>query len=472
MKHRLLIFILILTTSQLAFALPKAAIRSGSPNSWRVVQVSQPSGYSTPMEMPPWILNYTPNNGWASVLFNSAWTIGCNFPTAGSNLAYNIPFVAGSGYQCAQTLGAQVANPGQPQPGSRAGLWNLAYEGAFSGHLFNFYSATPYAYSVNHAENKNQIFPDGRTTQNSFNFVTPQACASQVIGPSYRECLSAYYAFVTLSAIPFAPSYSYGATSYIDYGPIVWPANGYAKYATGIASDPDVYNVVRHPTSIVRQDAGVNYLYVFYVDQSSGAVTAGRGPGIKVARAPVNGVNAIDASSFKTYYQGQFNEKALPAGYSPSQLVSLVQQGIHAPGGRSSDITGRPGWVFNRLSVAKLKNTAYYISVSLEAQPGGGGGATDCRTGAPLPAGHNNWFFNLRLSQNLVEWGPAVSIPGITNCTLQEDGYSDLVPGMDYPVFISLDGRSNVEVDAGGFSILGTSGNLLYGVNLGIQIVP
>lgn len=313
-----------------------------------------------------------------------------------------------------------------------------SYNGVFSAHRIDNRIVT-----INHGENKNWVNPTGQDPALcSRNTVKPEiscyaspaladlGCASGLYGGQWIDCLESYHSFVTISSRIRSQSTVY------DFGPIVWPADGYVK-SNGVFSTG-----VRHPSSIVHD----GYLYVFYADLSVSA-EPGRGPGIKVARAPLitDGVGA-----FKTYFKCAdenetcFSEMALPQGFTLSSIRSYYGR----VGGRSTDIlestrVTRPDLV-NRFSVAKLANEKGFIGVSLE----------DGRV-------------YLRHSHDLLHWSRASEVESLSTNGLTTD------TKFLYVNFLGASGSDHHLIDQNDFYLIGTSlDGVLYSSRLSIKVRP
>lgn len=228
-----------------------------------------------------------------------------------------------------------------------------------------------------------------------------------------------------------------------DLGPITWPSNGYIESLDGNktwikATDGGV----RHPSSIIKD----NYLYVFYEDLSQGKESDGRGPGIKVIRAPINNGD-VDPNSFMAYYNGNFSENSLPRGFNlPTYYKSLSQKGPRtsslfpdlnkfAPQSTqgSKRVGARLVGDITNFSVARVEGTDYYLGVAHELSRG----------------------VTLRLSRDLTSWSNPVVVPGTAeNWWL---GKTDLQKyPLLYPRLANKNGDSNVSINPNEFYIIGT----------------
>jgi hypothetical protein len=380
-------------------------------------------------EMPPWIVD---SGGWRVLLFSSDQTYWCATP---SDFQHESTPISES--QCHLVNQPLLREYNFRIPPGSTEHWRRTYYGAFSGHILGTFGTDAMVVTINHGENKNQTIEGGGCDQNSVNPRVSCADCWSGVQPdgTWQDCLRAYHAFIGMTTYPFDESTGYGSSAiYRDLGPIAWPASGYYDaYGNRVAG-----HGLTHPSSIVHN----GYLYVFYNDGSSGAEADGRGAGIKVVRAPIHG-NSVEPQEMRSYFNGRFSEPALPAGLTPDNVAHYFTK----EGGRSSNIlpSVRGG---NRFSVAKLRNTPYFISVVLE----------------------NDGYLRLRLSQDLVNWGPSVTVT-----TVRPDGSEWWTTSrMLYPIFLDSASRTNTEIDPSNFSILGTSQaegpHRVYAINLSIGL--
>ena len=117
--------------------------------------------------------------------------------------------------------------------------------------------------AVMHEENKGEAKPYAGGGVGSFRNSVSRSLTNLVNGDRGSSCINenngCYFAFVSAATIPYTTKTGYGHNpQWTDYGPIVWPSQGY------ISSDGTikVANGPRHPHAII---AG-NYAYVFYQD--------------------------------------------------------------------------------------------------------------------------------------------------------------------------------------------------------------
>lgn len=314
------------------------------------------------------------------------------------------------------TPNTTALNPSAP-------LWSRDYYGAFSGHLIETKNQGWQLYTINHGELLNN------------NYFPSQPCRlAPDLGYGTHPCIPenndlSYNAFIGMSSFAWTLENFTSNTMFTDRGPIVWPANGYVDNG-----QKATYLGILHPSSIVKD----GYLYVYFRDTSYGTVD-GRTAGLKVARAPITD-NGVDPLSFKTYFQGQFTDNALPNGFNisnPANITNFFSQ----KGGRSSALfagdtsNGHPPDVY-RFSVAKLTGTDWYIGVAQDLYMG----------------------TTLRLSQDLVNWSTHVVIPGTEYNFYANPSVNGLItqPFM-YPRFSDATGDSSDEVDPNDFYVVGTS---------------
>ena len=301
-------------------------------------------------------------------------------------------------------------------------LWSRDYYGAFSGHIIGTKNQGFQIYTINHGELLN----------NNYFSALPERCKiAPDIGYGLYPCTVenhtlSYNAFVGMSSFAWNTNNFYSDNNFIDQGPIVWPGNGYVdkiKKATVLG--------ILHPTSIIKD----GYIYVFFRDTSQGN-EAGRMSGMKVARAPITD-SGIDPISFKTYFQTDFIDSALPLGFDKEKIEDYFSQ----KGGRSSGLfnaDNRTDYIPDvySFSVAHLMGTNWYLGVAQDLYLG----------------------VTLRLSMDLVNWSQQIVVPGTEFNYFKDGGTPEFIkqPFM-YPRLASIDGDSNNEIDPNNFFIIGTS---------------
>ena len=291
--------------------------------------------------------------------------------------------------------------------------WKRSYYSSF-GITTAKIDGTEYVFSINHGENKNEKFQDGRKYMNTIQakrvyadneYSGPRQTANGLV---YDDYAPSYFAFTGLSVVP-ANEFKQGVMlndDKYDKGPIVWPTNGYIDINGNRTNSG-----LRHPSIFV--DNG--YIYVYYLDNDR----------IRVARAPLSSKG--EPGSFKAYANGNWETDALPSGFDKNSR-SFFRKGI---GETTAILKGSRSL---RFSVAKLKGTPYYIGVEeyFTSWPAAG-----CQ---------------FRLSKDLVNWSEPFKIPGsyVTNYNTGT---------LHYPVFYNKDFTSNTEIDPEEFYLMGTSGN-------------
>jgi len=225
----------------------------------------------------------------------------------------------------------------------------------------------------------------------------------------------------------------YSQTPFTDLGPVVWPANGYVD-----AGKKATYLGILHPSSIIKD----GYLYVFFRDTSLGQDSEGRGPGPKVARAPITSTG-VDPKSFKTYYNGAFTDSALPQGFDKNNIMNYFNK----KGGRSSSLFVRdysPQYITNTYSfaVAKIKNNPGYLGVSNDLIKG----------------------LSFRFSLDLVNWS--------NDTVLSQGGAAgDSGPFM-YARLADINGDSSSEIDPQDFYVIGTQNHIVNKMHLKLNNLP
>lgn len=392
-------------------------------------------------EVTPWALETKKTGGWHTYLTSTYNTFMCTTPNNIFDLKNEDNLASRN--NCTLRLEPGL-KPNKFTSSNSVPLWYRDYHGTFSAHLISNANKDIQLYSINHSESYNNDslairFP---------NQTTPPCIPVEDMGYGKLPCGSnnwwgSYNAWITLSRMPWTYNNLTSNKQFEDLGPITWPSNGYIESLDGNktwikATDGGI----RHPTSIIKD----NYLYVFYEDLSQGKESDGRGPGIKVIRAPItNGV--VDPNSFKAYFNGNFTENSLPAGFNlPTYYSSLNQKGPRASSlfpeltktapqptlGTKRTGARQVGDIVS-FSVARVEGTDYYLGVAHELSRG----------------------VTLRLSRDLTSWSNPVVVPGTAeNWWL---GKTDLQKyPLLYPRLANKNGDSNVSINPNEFYIIGT----------------
>lgn len=417
--------------------LPKPNLEVLSPISDAKIYFNDDTGRMN-AEVTPWMLGTKALGGWHTYLISTFDTYLCSTPNNIFNLSVE---------ESIKNRGCTPrTEPGlNPETLSQIGtipLWRRDYHGVFSAHLIPTANNTTTLYSVNHSESYNNanlksIYP-----------TLPGCVPVADMGYGKLPCEPKYWwgsynAWITLSSMPWTYPNLVSPTRFTDLGPITWPSNGYIesldKKVTWIkATDGGV----RHPSSIIKD----NYLYIFYEDLSQGSEDQGRGPGIKVMRAPVT-TQGINPQDFRAYYKGEFLDPTLPSGFKlPTYYNSLSQKGPRTSNLFPSLVRtvsnatlgtkrtgGRQIGEIISFSVAKVESTPYYLGVAHELNRG----------------------ITLRLSTDLINWSEPTLVPGTEADWWQ--GNVDLQKYVFlYPRLANKNGDSNVSINASEFYLLGT----------------
>lgn len=329
--------------------------------------------------------------------------------------------------------------------------WKRDYYGAFSAHIIDDH-LNQKMYLISQGEQKDE------RPNRGYNDMPGSSCSpapdigygadaswSKIAGappmcdPAYEW--PSYNAFILMSTMPYTKEALSGGRPFVtEYGPILWPSNGYIERSPdGAHWIKATDGGVRHPSSIV---AG-GYLYVFYDDLSQGQESEGRGPGIKVARAPIS-PDGVDPHSFETYFDDHFVDSALPRGLSLEHYAMWSSKGGRASSLFPSAVISVPptpytGQKTRRIgdmifSVARVDGTDWFIGVANEFSLG----------------------VTLRISGDLLKWSAPIVIPGTESnyysgaVDLQKD-----VPLL-YARFANADGDSNTDIDPNDFYVIGT----------------
>ena len=304
---------------------------------------------------------------------------------------------------------SNYADPSMLDPDT---VWRRNYYGIYTAHYLSsgFGGQSGYLAFL-HGENKNErIDAYNRYYDNTVlptqSYIIPDEYSGYTNNGSYQEYWPAYFAFIFVA---WSPSDENGGNNFsaYDLGPVLWPSSGYVTEDGTKAG-----NGLRAPSTILYN----GYIYIFYNDQG----------GIKVSRAPVSGNGA--PGTFMNYYKGAFSKPSLPEGFTKE----TVRDFLDVPGGKSayihSDLTMRT----TRFSVAKLEGTKYFVGVEERFHY----------------ENEQAIFQNyLRLSEDLVNWSDAVSLPGTA---------SQYGTGLDNPVLVNSDYTSNTLVSPDGFYVVGS----------------
>ncbi|WP_146101403.1 hypothetical protein [Bradyrhizobium sp. AC87j1] len=290
--------------------------------------------------------------------------------------------------------------------------WRRTYDGIVSSQAIASQSHRERLLILRQGENKNEKMGD-RFVKNTVNDdVSPTVCFSGAVDGAYRDCWSAYNAFINGSIITLQ-GHSKRKWLARDLGPVLWPAMGY------LVGGKKSSNGVRSPNSIVHQ----GFVYVFYNDTSRGTED-GRKGGMRLARADL----ADPTLTFYPLYKGAFllDNPSLPRAFDPARMREFYGM----PGGRADSFLRNDVnlWKFN---VARVRGTDYFLGVSEE------GGFN----GVP-------WTLQLRVSSDLIHWSDPVGVPG-------EMAESWTTGGLHYPV-LRADAGEAQEIDPSGFWLFGT----------------
>jgi hypothetical protein len=242
--------------------------------------------------------------------------------------------------------------------------------------------------------------------------------------------------FLCLAYTPNTQATNWGHQYFTDMGPIIWPATGYFlpndyKSSYGCANN-----------TTIQADDG--YLYVFYKDQSyydiGQQMGAGRLPGIKVARAPIN--DALNPYAYKTFYEDAsgniYWNQSLPAGLTKSNIKDYYK--TLGPQGTTLLESDRD---YRRFAVAKVAGKNYYMGVGyfMDQDPNHRWIDSDGDMVSPE-------IMTLKFSYDLMHWFGDRQIYSASS-------YKTTL--FNYPIFLSADGWTNTSIDENNFYVIGTS---------------
>ncbi|WP_207514237.1 T9SS type A sorting domain-containing protein [Longitalea luteola] len=294
--------------------------------------------------------------------------------------------------------------------------WRRNYNGIFSSQVIHHPGTDQVIlFAISHGENKNEKIGNylyQNTVRPSWviNANDPATFSGDYNG-TYQECWEAYFGFLNANWLPYNEENDYGANYLNDLGPIGWPSAGYVNSSGGQTS----YGL-RHPSSIVYG----HYVYIFVKDESHD-VTGG----IKCIR--VHDSNIFNPNAYETWSVNDWIP-SLPAGFNKDQAAAFFS----TRGPQSTPVFPNDMNTI-RFSVAKFKNTNRFIGLELYFD------------------GQGKPHMAYRLSTNLIDWSDRVDFYA------EDADWSSL--RFKYPIFLSADGTSNVEIDENEFYIIGTSWN-------------
>ena len=293
--------------------------------------------------------------------------------------------------------------------------WRRTYYGILDSVVVTGKDGKKYILAATHGENKNEIINGQKYKNNVKDLSTTYGDTeySGYVDGIYQDNWENYFGFIGLCIVPLDNANWKNMQSF-DKGPILWPAMGYLT-ADGQRT---ASHGLRHPSLFVDKD----WIYLYYLDTGGGSLGFGRDVGVKVARAPLSTLGA--PGSFKNYFYDNFEQPSLPSGYALNSRDALKKMGSKAA---NTVIGGN----ITRFSVAKLNGTKYYLGVYEEIQNDG------------------KVCIKLTASTDLVNWGPASTVPGTT--------YGSWEAGRSHYTLmynLALDDHNNV--DASGFYLMGT----------------
>lgn len=257
-------------------------------------------------------------------------------------------------------------------------LWRRCYYGLLSAeNAVSPFSGKECIVGGMHGENKNGTYcipPRYITTT-----VLPEGTFEQpkdgtLPFPDYYNMDEVYFAFVCLTYLEKGEEKDAYFMNH-DLGPVVWPSAGYLR-----RDDRPQSLGVSHP--YLFRHGG--YLYLYYSEElyEDADQEEGRQAGIKVARAPDDGWRP---ENFRTWYNGDFTEKALPEGFD-----RFDRRFVYEKGGRSTPIIVHPnGYNVNCFSVAKIRGMDLFLGISWDRV-------------------QNSWLW---VSADLVNWHMCLQVP-------------------------------------------------------------
>ena len=294
----------------------------------------------------------------------------------------------------------------KPEEVEQWDMWKTVYYG-----LFTAWSDDTNTYGIIHGENKNMMIDgEGGTKIRYKNTVKRPDTVYEDDEYSYDDTdnWDNYFAFLCSSYSSNEVAAETGNLLEHDNGPIIWPDNGYLnELEDKVSSGP------RHPCTLIYDD----YIYIYYLLEMQGV------PAIKVARAPLSG-NAMPGT-FMKYYDGEFNEPALPEGFDKND-----RSFVYKMSGMSTKVIESSNPI--QFAVAHVKDTPYFVGILEETGTGG------------------IHYLSISASKDLVNW----STPQRIEQTVSDSWANGK---LHYPKIYNRDFTSSMEVDKNGFYVTGTS---------------
>ena len=292
-------------------------------------------------------------------------------------------------------------------------LWNRTYYGIMGAAVVPGKKGD-FLVAMTHGENKNGTFGPEHCLAYTTNTIEEwgrydEPPRGTYPRPKMYQFDRVYYGLVGVAVCP-AEQNDGNDLMKGDMGPALWPSAGYLDRDGNQAC----YGP-RHPYAILAD----GFLYVYYIDDICPAmfpdpdtVEPGRMFGLKVARVPADDIRP---ENFRLYFNGNFTEPTLPAGFD-----KYDRRFVYKKGGRGDILLAHPsGSPVVRFAVARLRGTDLYLGLSYDRQ-------------------QNQWLW---LSRDLVHF------------TRQQFlGYSRVM----YPMFYNRDFSSNAEIDPEDFYIGGS----------------
>jgi hypothetical protein len=374
---------------------------------------SNPSvAYRSPIEVPP----ATIKAGWNAYFVTSFESYNCPAPWS---LLDSDAVKNASPHYCTQVLAPLIDNSALSTLTNTIGPWKQNYNGIFSAHLLPQPDGVPAFFAITHGENKGENPPyAGPGTGFFTNTFLPYMINTVTPTVACLEDNGCYFATVNLAQKPFTANTNWAQMPFEESGPITWPAAGYIGgqtinngiTSTVLAKNTKVSTGPRHPSSIVANIGGTEYMYVFYQDliyndgtpnYAAELNTGNTKSGMKVIRAPTTN---LAPGNWIAYGPNGFVDTALPASFTLSNMGKFLnKRGPRTkPLFANQMVPNNNGALYEteRFSVAKVRGTNTYIGVEWYTEYRGQGGA-NCKdiNGIDVP---NLYKLALRVSSDLV----------------------------------------------------------------------
>lgn len=292
--------------------------------------------------------------------------------------------------------------------------WSQNYDGVMAAFVIHNSNSFDRLVTIAHGENKNERvgnrFYNGTVNAG----VAASSCYSGDHNGVYQDCWPSYNGFT--NEIEASLSASLQLNAIRDFGPILWPSDGYVEPL----SQAKMSAGTRHFSGIIDG----KYLYLFYVDTSH-SDHPGRSGGLYLARAQIGEMGML---KFHPYFQGDFTSvSSLPRGFESERTSDFFS----TEGPKASEL-----WPLSHRSlsfhVAHVTGTPFFVGVEEYLFK-------------------KTWKLQMRISRDLENWSAPVAVPG--QATLGGWKHAQL----HYATLINQNGLYENRVDPSRFYLIGTN---------------